>query len=366
MPCRRWLAMAFVMYFAVFTCLYQACTLSVQAEEISADEEIRELLNKGLTIYEIDQELDRLTAKEEELTVEIQDVTQRISEQEVIVAAKREQAGKVLRTYYTGNRQHLWLLILKADNFYDALRTYYYLSMIYKYERKILQEHAEVYQELKRLLARLEEDRQELRRVKAEYLAQRERLIALQEQLDQELAARDDADAIKQQIEALTKVWEEEGLPIFRHYFRELAAIITKLPEELIRGNKISLKSGRFVLSITDDELTEFFRRHNPEDFENFTFSFANDDFTAYGAKDNTAISISGYYEVQEEDNIILFHLTSLIYNSFELPDTTIRDLSEQFDLNFYPDYLDMPFKIQAKEVVIEDGTLSISFVLRR
>jgi hypothetical protein len=369
MRARRWLMLGFILHFSIFTYLYQLRPVLAEepsSAETSSLEEIRELLNKGLTIYEIDQELERLSIKEADLAVEIDEVTDQIAWQEVIVAEKRVQAGKVLRSYYKGKRDHLWLFIFQADNFYDALQTYYYLSLIFKHEQRILEDHAVQYRELKRLLAQLEEDRELLRTIKAEYLAQRERLVALQEELDQELAEREDGEAIKEEIQSLTQMWETKGLPLFKYYFNELSFTINKLPEEIISGGKLTLQNGRFAIKITDQELTDFYRRHNPVDFENFYFSFAEDDFSIYGVRDDTSVSINGYYELMEEENIIAFHLTRLVYNGFDLPDTTIRAMNEEFDLNFYPDRLDMPFKVQARSVDIQDGTLTITFVLKR
>lgn len=147
MRVRRWLMLGFILHFSIFSYLYH--TRTVLAEETSSLdlEEIRELLNKGLTIYEIDQELERLTIKEAELTEEISEVTEQAAVQETIVAAKRQQAAKVLRSYYKGKRDNLWMFIFRVDNFYEALQTYYYLSLIFKHEQRILEEHALQYQD---------------------------------------------------------------------------------------------------------------------------------------------------------------------------------------------------------------------------
>lgn len=366
MRVRSLLILAFTLNFIVFAALWPS--RETYSEEFATDvpKEIRDLLGKGLTIYEIDQELVRLDEKEALLIVEIGEVTTQVEVQEKVVEAKRIQAGKVLRSYYKGKRDNLWLLILNADNFYEALQTYYYLSVIFKQEQRILESHASSYRELKQLLSKLEQDRETLQLIRREYIAQRNRLVALQEELDQQLAEREDREEVLDAIDALTHIWETKGLPVFKYYFAQLAKAIGKLPEEIIARGNMKLQKGRFVMTITDTELTEFFRNQYPEDFENFTFSFAENDFTAFGARDDIAMSIKGYYELDEEANIIYFHLTKLVYNGFELPDTTLRSLAEQFDLNFYPDLLDMPFKVNAQEVKIENGQLSISFVLGR
>jgi len=363
---RSWFILGFTLHFVIFAAWWPSHAALAEEASPAVPEEIRELLSKGLTIYEIDQELLRLDDKEVQLTDDIKQVTVQAADQAVIVDAKRAQAGKILRSYYKGKRDHLWLLVLNADSFYEALQTYYYLSRIFEHEQRILQAHADAYRQLQDLLARLELDRSTLRAVRQAYIAQRDRLIALQEELDRELAAREDGDTVQEAIDALTHIWETKGLPVFKHYFNELARAIGKLPEEIIANGNMKLKNGRFVMTITDTALTDFFRAYNPEDFEHFTFSFAEDDFTAYGAKDDTAISIKGYYELDEKTNTIVFQLTRLVYNGYELPDTTIHALQDQFDLNFYPDLLDMPIKVQAQEVVIEDGELRIGFVLKR
>ena len=202
--------------------------------------------------------------------------------------------------------------------------------------------------------------------MKSEYLAQRRRLVALQEELERELAEREDGAAIQREIDALTHVWETKGMPVFTRYFRELAKAIQHLPDEIIKNGNLNYHNGAFRMTISDEELTDFMREQNPQDFANFTFSFADDDLTAYGTEEDTAISIKGFYEWVEEDNIIAFHLTKLVYNGFELPDTTIREMNNSFDLNVYPDLLELPFKVKPKDVFIQDGELIIDFVLDR
>ena len=120
----------------------------VFAAKHSSPDEIRDLLSKGLTIYEIDQEVTRLTERESAITLRIEQVSEEVVEQEKLVAAQREQAGKVLRAYYKGHRENLWLLLFRADSFYEALHLYRYLSFIYKQDRRTLQEYADTYEQL--------------------------------------------------------------------------------------------------------------------------------------------------------------------------------------------------------------------------
>lgn len=354
-----------IMILILSLCICPPGSVAVFAAERTPDD-IRELLSKGLTIYEIDQEVMRLTERETALTLQIEQVSEQTVHQELLLDAQREHAGKVLRSYYKGHRDNLWMLLFHADSFYEALHIYQYLSYIYKQDRRILQEYADTFEQLKQLLEQLQKTRSELTAVKTEFLAQRRRLVSLQEELERELAEREDAAAILEEIDALTRVWETKGMPVFRHYFQQLAIAIQGLPDEIMKKGNLNFVNGKFRMTISDEELTNFMREQNPDDFANFSFSFADQDLTAYGTKEDTAISIKGYYELVEDENVIAFHLTKLVYNGFELPDTTIRDMNESFDLNVYPDLLELPFKIKTTDVFIEDRELIIDFVLVR
>src|SRR5690606_7286119 len=90
-------------------------TPSTQAE-LTIDE-IQQLLQESLTVSEIDREVARIAEEEKTVALHIRQTEQDITLQNDKVAATREHAGKVLRAYYMGDRDSLWLLLFHANSF---------------------------------------------------------------------------------------------------------------------------------------------------------------------------------------------------------------------------------------------------------
>src|SRR5690606_10763785 len=84
--------------------------------ELSLDD-TRALLQESLTISEIDREVERLSGEEVIVGEQIQQTQAAIVQQSDTVERTRRHAGKVLRSYYMGERDQLWLLMLQTDNF---------------------------------------------------------------------------------------------------------------------------------------------------------------------------------------------------------------------------------------------------------
>ncbi|MNP60875.1 hypothetical protein D3C76_1560010 [compost metagenome] len=80
---------------------------------------------------------------------------------------------------------------------------------------------------------------------------------------------------------------------------------------------------------------------------------------TAQGSREGINLKVEGHYTVENEpQNSIVFHVDRLLFNGLDLPDTTRKELENDFDLGFYPKKI-VPF-VEATEATIHKGTLII------
>ncbi|MFS1513489.1 coiled-coil domain-containing protein [Chengkuizengella sp. SCS-71B] len=348
-----------IFYFCIFLSFYYSnLSYALQTDDLSL-EKTKKLLEKGLTIFEIDQELERLGIKEEEIEQAISVTETNIVTQNKMVERSREKSGEVLKKYYTKERDDLIHLLFSSESISEVLSILEFMQAIVSRDQKILSDFQNDLDKLQALYLELLDTQTELSNIKKALIFEKERLITLQNELDNEIEQLEDGESILEQIEQLTMAWEHEGLPIFKTYFQALANAMQNLPD-ILTDNKqhLQLEGLQFVFQITDDELNEFLRKQDPL-FEPFQFEFKKDEIVAYGTNKEINIKLSGMYQiVVEPENIIQFQVNELKYNDFLLPDTTIRALEEEFDLAFYPKKI-APF-VEAKEIDLSEGNLKI------
>ncbi|GIP36374.1 hypothetical protein [Paenibacillus sp. J2TS4] len=351
---------SFLVCLCLIVCLYGTPFILAEAEP-SLDE-TRQLLQKSLTVYEIDREIARLTEREAEIGKQIASAEQNILREQERVDQTREHAGKILRAYYMGQRDNLWLLMFSAGSFSDAIAVYEYLSMILDNDKRKLDAYRDSYQQLQATYNQLLETEAELKEVKAEFLLQRERLLALQQELDEQLAASEEAAEVFKQMVDLTAAWKDKGLPVFRTYFQAIADEMNDISDLFNNGGTNKYLNG-LTFQISDQELIDYFRNKNPL-FDNIEFAFEDGVFTASGKEDDVEVSIQGKYIIQQKPkNHLLFRVEQLTFNGFVLPDTTNRALEQEFPLGFSPESF-VPF-INAYEVTTEDGLLTLKLKLK-
>ncbi|SDM89866.1 hypothetical protein SAMN04487897_101416 [Paenibacillus sp. yr247] len=322
----------------------------VLAEEKSPSiDEAKELIQKGLTIFEIDKEVSRLNEQDAKIVVQIKQNEQNIVKQSSNVDSTRKHAGKVMRAYYTGDRDSIWMLLFTVSSFADALRMFEYLQMIITNDHRALSAFTESFNKLKNLQTELESSRVELQKTKEKFLLQRERLVKLQEELDKQLAVSAQAQVIEAQIKSLNDQWKQEGIPLFREYLDSLSAAFRELPQYVTKENKFmdlsSIKNP--VITISDKDFNTYLHSKN-ELLQNLNFEFADGYIVAKGKKDNVQIAIEGKFLLKENPdmNEVRFAVDKLEFNGFQLPDTTIEDFTKEFQLGFVPkkivNYLDV------------------------
>jgi peptidoglycan hydrolase CwlO-like protein len=316
-------------------------TAAEPATDPLADAQV--LLQKSLTIYEIDQELTRLNDQQDKLDTQIADNEQQIADKEHKLEATRKHAGSTLRAYYMGDRDGIWLLLFSASSFADALKLFDYLQMIVSNDQYSLTQYAASYRELQGARDTLKQSRQTLADLKDKFLTEREKLVQLQKERDEQLAMQkeDKAAELQEQSEQLVSSWKEVGLPLFKQYLDRLSQAMSQLPQLLSKdaSHYLVLKGFDATFQITDTELNSFLQSVDPE-LKNLTFVFNDQQMAISSTEQALNISVKGHYSLEQKDaaKIILFHIDELRYKGFELPESTAKDLENQFELGFYPD----------------------------
>jgi len=338
---------------------------SVSRAELSI-EDTRNLLQESLTISEIDREVARISA--EEITVEqkINETQHNIEYQNTKVSEAKVHAGKVLRAYYTGDRDKIWMLLLRADSFSDALSVYQYLQSIADADQRAMKRFLASFRELKQLKQELEDRKTNLGELKAAFIAQRERVILLQRQLDDKLAKVDNADQLRLQMAQLTEAWRKEGLPVFKTYLQAMSDAMIQLPDYLKENADALEPKGRksILFHIQEKPLNAFLRKQD-ELFERFVFTMTDQYITINGTQGKVNITINGHYAIEKEpEEALRFILDELIYNGFALPDTTRADMQKQFSMSFFPKQNSLTASMEVNNVLLKKGQLTIEFSL--
>lgn len=323
------------------------------------DEQTRQLLEKSLSVVEIDREIDRITGLRAATQTEIDKTKQRLAAQEIAIAAQREKAGRVLRSYYMGDRNILWSALLSSRSLTDLLNTWEMMDLIVSSDHQVLDQYSAQYQDIKKGYDTLQRNSQDLEQVENNLREQRDRVVALQRELDQAIAASGDADHLRQLMDEMQSYWQNVGLYEVRQQFDSLAKAMNDLPQWIEQHPEMLQTSGlKTTLTISDTQLNDYLRSQD-ERMKDLTITFEPDLMKLDGSNGSIQVGIEGHYTVENEPkNAILFHIDKLVFNGLTLPDTTRADLEREFDLGFYPQQL-IKF-VKADSVELEQGKLIV------
>lgn len=329
------------------------------------DEELQRILQSSLSIVEIDKEILRIQERELTLQEQIVDTELLLYDQEIEIEEKRVAAGQVLAAYYKGERSGIYLSLLKVDSFQQFLLSFELIEYIFRKDRQALTAYVEHYEELRGLYEQHAAEQVQLQEIKQQLEQQRERVLALEQQIDEELSGRSDAERVELLIKQLTSYWQEEGLQQVKTYFNVLAQAMNELPKWLQKNKEyISSKGFNYTIALPQDALNHYLRDYDPM-FEAFEFQFQDGFITAKGQNDKMTIEITGRYDVvNEPSNYISFTIDELHFNGFLLPDTTSEQLMQQFDLNFYPGAILKMLRASSVEVADELLTIKLKLSL--
>ncbi|WP_125461100.1 coiled-coil domain-containing protein [Paenibacillus ihbetae] len=304
-------------------------------------EEARRILQDSLSIVEIDEEISRISSRIMELEALQDELQGKIGELELTIRDRRERAGAVLRSYYMGEREQLYYMLLSAKSLAGFFRVLDFYDLIIQNDRDVLTAYNRQYQELASSKAEAARNASALVEVKDNLVRQRERVLALEKQVDSAVSASSNPEAMKKLIEEFTLYWENVGLYEVKRHFRALANAMENLPD-FVQGSKNILKTNGkvYTINIHEDELNAFLRSED-ELFNSFAFHFNDGKVIASGESGNLSLLIEGRYTVVDDpQNAIMFQVDKLVFNRIELPDTTRQALQEEFDMNFYPKQL--------------------------
>lgn len=354
---RRLLGVALIASLLLLFMSRAGATLPVFAEPLP--EETRELLEKSLSVVEIDREIGRISDLKAEAQTAIQQSEEKLAEQEIAIAIQREKAGRVLRSYYMGYKDFWLSSLLSAKSLIDLIRVWDTMSLIVEADEQTMGQYEEEYRKLNKGYEQLQMNKKELTAVETRLIAQRERISALQEELDSALAASGDEQMLLRLMEELQVYWKNVGLFEVKQHFKALAGAMRNLPDFVKETPGIIQSSGlKTKLTISDDQLNEFLRSEDSR-FDDFSFTFDNGLLTMEGNNGQMEVKIQGRYTVENEpENAIRFHVDALIFNGLALPDTTRAELEQEFDLGFYPQKLIK--YVKAQSVTLEDGNLIV------
>ncbi|MFD0715120.1 hypothetical protein [Paenibacillus sp. GCM10027626] len=323
------------------------------------DEEVRRILEKSLSTVELDKEISRIAAQKELASQQFSEASEQLQQHEALMQEQQEKAGRVLRAYYMGERD-IWLSALFSSNsLSDLLSMLDYFEYIFAGDRRQLNSYVEQYRTVKQAVAKHQNEAEQLARIEERLVAQKERLSALQKDVDDQLSNSSDEERLRMMIAEITDFWQNVGFYEVKRYFKALAQAMTQLPS-WVQKNKdmLEINGFNYTITVSQDKLNTFLREQN-ELFNNFDFMFTENAVSVSGKREGLEVNITGHYTVEEEPiNGIIFHVDELLFNGLALPDTTRSSLEKEFDLGFYPEKL-VSF-LQAKSVEVNDGQLII------
>lgn len=328
------------------------------------DVEIQQLLEKSLSVVEIDKEISRVQQEQAQQEAILTATQTRIDQQEQQLADQREQTGRILRSYYMGERDWLLKALLSFHSLQDWLKLLDYIDIIFSRDRTLMTQYAEQARSLRHEYDEQTEQQRKLHQVEEDLLKQRDRVAQLQKEMNITLEGRSDADKLRLLMNELNTYWNNVGVREVRTYFQALSDALNHLPDWAQKNKDyLEINGFNYKLRIPEDSLNDFLREQN-EIFNVFAFHFKDGQVIASGSRDGISIEVIGTYTVESDPkNHIQFHIDSLKFNGIPLPDTTKQELEQTFDLSFYPQQI-LKF-LTAKDVSISDGELVVSLAVK-
>ena len=314
------------------------------------------ILQQHLTQKELERTLQLLKEEENKTKGEIARLAIDSQRQKLKMEAMRRHAGKVAHAYYTGERASLLTLLFEAKDFHQLLLMFDFLQYLYKRDvDRLLMFQAER-EKLLSMQKEQEEKLASLSELRKQYEARLAEMLAVQAEKEKNLQKLDDPARMQALMDHLLTDWQENGLPAFQKFFATLSEVMAEFPElatpERIRSN------GLFshTLTISQNDFNRFLASKN-ELFKHSCFTFEDDQLTVEGTYDQMHMRLTGRYELVSPTHL-KFHITSLFYEGFELPASTVEEMEKKYDLGFYPQLI-AP-NISVEKLTMQDEELKL------
>jgi predicted nucleic acid-binding Zn-ribbon protein len=323
----------------------------------------QEILEKSLSIVEIDREIGKIELRQEQIQQQLEATKTKIQSKERDIEGARDRAGERIRSYYMGEQEDLLSALLSVRNFRDFLTVADYIGLIIERDHDVIRTYTSAYKALQHDQQTLNQTSIALAQSKADLLSQKQRVTALQQEVDHSVENSSDPEKLRKMMEGLSQFWKETGLTEVRKYFRALDRAMKDFPEYLKTYDGSLVTNGlNYTMTVQEADLNAFLRGKN-ELFNNFAFQFQEGKVIAEGQEGELRLRVEGHYSIMETPkNAIIFHVDRLIFNGYTLPDTTNRELEQDFDLGFYPQQV-MPF-VKATSVELEQGHMIVKLKL--
>lgn len=321
--------------------------------------ETRRLMQQTLSAAEIQKEIERIGAEQSLLEQKTAELSRQADEKQTEIAEKEKRAGAVIRAYYTGDRDPLFMAFLSTKTISKWFILLDYYEMIMGRDKEILAEYEQQYHDLQSTLAAAERSSKELAELKSALEEQKLRVEALHKEIEGGIQNSGDPQSMTALLEEFNAYWQNIGMHEVKTYFKALSSAMNHLPQFVESRDGVLKRRGvTYDLNLKEEDLNEFLHSQNKL-FDNFAFTFKNGSVIASGQDGDLSLRLQGHYTVQEDPvNALMFHVDSIVFNGFELPDTTRASLEEEFDLGFYPSKI-VSF-LRATEVDSKDGVLHV------
>ncbi|MBO8171164.1 MAG: hypothetical protein H0Z33_04635 [Bacillaceae bacterium] len=321
----------------------------------------KQALQQHLTLFELKRDLNRIEQEEAALEENLSQLQQKIQAQHNLIDQQKDKVGRMLRKYYTGQRHHMLDFILSSTDFNQLIYRSYIIKLIINRDLMLMDNYRASLDKLDDYQTELNARIEEVREIKQAYL---DRLASIQQEekaLEATLQQVKDEKKLQLEKEQLLKEWADKGLPTFHQFFEALNQAIEQLPSHMQQHQIKSENFFRYTYTLTDEELNRFLREQNPI-FANTRFSFLDDRLKIEGEYQDQQLQVVGEYELVSP-GYLKFHIRSMVYQQFELPETTVEEMAASYDLGFYPDQLVNNLYID--DFVMKKGTLQMELKLK-
>ncbi|GAA4715423.1 hypothetical protein [Brevibacillus fulvus] len=330
------------------------CPYPVGAQEAASLEQL--ILQQHLTQKELERSLTLLKQEESTLLKETAQLDLELKKQSLVIEAMRRHAGEVARAYYTGERASFLSLLFDTENFNQFLMVFDFLQLLYQRDLDKL----EKFQEERAKAAQLQEDKrmrlteiQELRRQFESRLAEK---LAVQKAKEDNLAQLSDATGTEALMDHLMEDWQQRGLPAFQTFFQVLSKVMFQIPELATPDRIHSEDWFTHTLTIKQDEFNEFLASKD-DLFKQAEFAFEDNQLIVNGSYNQMNIRIVGEYQLVSPQEL-KFHIISLFFDGFQLPQSTIEEMEKTYNLSFYPSLISS--NIEVKSISLDNQQLKL------